>query len=122
MPLPSPFSELPKNRPAPSARIAGSDATFEQAELPGHVVPVVSANGANGGIVWATEIGGYTPRAPVVLHAFDATNLSNQLYVSPPSGGGAAGTAVKFSVPVVANGKVYVGCQGSITVFGLLPN
>ena len=37
-----PFSELPKKRPAPSARIAGSAAMFEQAELPGQVVPVVS--------------------------------------------------------------------------------
>ena len=36
------FSELPKKRPAPSALIAGSAATFEQAEFPGQVVPVAS--------------------------------------------------------------------------------
>ncbi len=85
-------------------------------------VPVISANGSTGAIVWATEIGGYTPGGPVILYAFDATNLASQLYASPSSGAGAAGTAVKFSVPTVANGKVYVGGQGSLTVFGLLPN
>lgn len=84
-------------------------------------VPVVSANGTGGGIVWATEIGGYSPVSPVILYALDATNLSNQVYASPSSGSGAAGTAVKFTVPTVANGKVYLAGQGQLTVFGLLP-
>jgi hypothetical protein len=42
VPSPRLFSELPKKRPAPSARIAGSAAMFEHAALPGQVVPVVS--------------------------------------------------------------------------------
>jgi hypothetical protein len=86
------------------------------------VIPTISANTTSGGIVWALEIGGYTPGNPVILHAFNATNLASEIYTSPSSGTGAAGTAVKFSVPTVANGKVYAGGQGSITVFGLLPN
>jgi len=84
-------------------------------------IPAISANGNGGGIVWAQEIGGYKPGAPAVLYAFDATNVATQLYVSANSGAGAAGNAVKFTVPTVANGKVYVGGQGQVTAFGLLP-
>ena len=84
-------------------------------------VPAVSANGASGGIVWALNIGAY-PSGPAVLNAYDATNLASQLYSSPASGTGAAGNAVKFAVPTVANGKVYVGTQGRLDVFGLLPD
>ncbi len=83
--------------------------------------PSISANATFGGIVWALDIGGYRPSGPAVLYAFDATNVSSLLYTSPTSGSGVAGTAVKFSIPTVANGKVYVGGQGQLTVFGLLP-
>jgi hypothetical protein len=83
--------------------------------------PVVSADDATGGIVWALDISAY-PSGPAVLNAYDATNVTTQLYGSPASGTGAAGNAVKFTVPTVANGKVYVGTQGQLDVFGLLPN
>ena len=83
--------------------------------------PAVSANGISNGIVWALDIGAY-PNGPAVLYAYDATNLAVELYASPASGAGAAGVAVKFTVPTIANGKVYVGGQASVSVFGLLPN
>jgi hypothetical protein len=84
-------------------------------------VPAISANGTSNGIVWALDISAY-PGGPAVLNAYDATNLATQLYSSPTSGTGAAGNAVKFAVPTVANGRVYVGTQGRLDVFGLLPD
>ncbi len=84
-------------------------------------VPAVSANGTSGGIVWALDISAY-PTGSAILNAYDATNLGSLLYSSPASGTGAAGLAIKFAVPTVANGKVYVGSQGQFDVFGLLPN
>jgi len=87
--------------------------------------PVVSSNGATNGIVWALDTtnngtNSSATSAPAILFAYDATNL-NKLYSSPTSGAGAAGNAVKFTVPTVANGKVYVGTQTELSVFGLLP-
>lgn len=84
--------------------------------------PVTSSNGSTAGIVWALDTSGYVASSPAVLHAYDATNLANELYVSPSSTGGPAppaGPAVKFAVPTVANGKVYIGTQNELSVFGL---
>jgi len=83
--------------------------------------PAVSASGTTGGIVWAVDVSAY-PSGPAVLNAYDATNVSTRLYNSPSSGTGAADKAVKFVVPTVANGKVYIGTQGELDVYGLLPN
>lgn len=83
--------------------------------------PVVSANNTSNGIVWVLDISAY-PNGPAVLNAYDATDVSKLLYSSPTSGSGAAGNAIKFAVPTVANGRVYLGTQGRLDVFGLLPN
>lgn len=77
--------------------------------------PSISANGATNGIVWAVENSGAS------LHAFDATNLGNELYDSSTTGGRDSFSGNKFITPVVANGKVYVGTPNSVAVFGLLP-
>jgi len=81
--------------------------------------PSVSANGTSGGVVWAIDISGYQT-GPAILNAYNATNLASLLFSSPTSGTGAAGLATKFSVPTVANGKVYIGTQGQFDVFGLI--
>ena len=78
--------------------------------------PSISANGAGNGIVWTAENSN-----PAVLHAFDATNLSHELYNSNQAGGrDQFGAGNKFITPTIANGKVYVGTTNGVGVFGLL--
>jgi hypothetical protein len=89
--------------------------------------PLVSASsGSANGIVWALDSSAYgTPccsNGPAVLHAYDATNVGTELWNSTQGTGNAAGNAVKFTVPTVANGKVYVGTRSELSVYGLLPN
>jgi outer membrane protein assembly factor BamB len=78
--------------------------------------PSVSANGARNGIVWATE-----NTNPAALHAYDATDLSRELYNSnqAPSGRDHFGAGNKFITPLIAGGKVYVGTTDGVGVFGL---
>ena len=90
----------------------------------------ISAAGTSNGILWAldnfqwesTSCPG-TTSACQVLYAYDATNLATLLYSSSQASGNRdlSGGAVKFTVPAVANGKVYVGGQKTLTVYGLLP-
>jgi len=80
--------------------------------------PSISSQGTTNGIVWTTE----KVTGPSVLHAYDATNLATELWNSGNSAADQAGQGVKFTVPTVANGKVYVGTVGEISVYGLSPN
>ncbi len=81
--------------------------------------PSVSANGTTNSIVWAIDTSSYSSGGNSVLHAYDATNLSSELYNSNQAGArDAMGGATKFTVPTVVNGKVYVGSRNQLTVFG----
>ncbi len=89
----------------------------------GRIGMTISANGSQdgSGILWES-IGDYNQDTPGTLHAYDASNLANELWNSdmnsdrdqmPP--------VTKFVPPTVANGKVYVpGLTNVITVYGLL--
>ena len=80
----------------------------------------ISANGANSGILWTLQTGG--AGVPGILHAYDATDLSKELYNSSQAGArDALDEWDKFSVPVVANGEVFVTSTSRLTVYGLLP-
>jgi hypothetical protein len=82
----------------------------------------VSSNGTSNGIVWVVEGDGYAPSNPAVLHAFDATNLATELYDSTQAGSrDQAGPSGKFTVPTVYGGKVFVGTQTELDVYGTLP-
>ena len=79
--------------------------------------PAVSANGTANGIVWAVENG-----STGVLHAYDASDLTKELYNSNQAAGSRDHFSDnKFIAPMIANGKVYVGTTNSVAVFGLLP-
>ena len=72
-----------------------------QFAFPG-ATPSISANGDQDGIVWAIQ-----NAQPAVLVAYDANDLSTELYNSSASGNRDQLTGgVKFVVPTVANGKV----------------
>ena len=79
--------------------------------------PVISANGTTNPILWAIDsVGG-----SAVLRAFDANNLATELYDSQQNPArDLAGNYVKFTVPTVINGKVYVGADSQVSVYGLL--
>jgi len=101
-----------------NAQLAGmaSSQTGNTFGYPG-ATPSISANGTSNAIVWAAENG-----STAVLHAYDATNLSHELYNSNQASGGRDqfGTGNKFITPMITNGKVYVGTTNGVGVFGLL--
>jgi len=78
--------------------------------------PGISANGASNAILWAVE-----NTDPAVLHAYDASDLSHELYNSNQAGArDQFGTGNKFITPTIANGQVFVGTTNGVGVFGLL--
>ncbi|MGB8538124.1 MAG: chitobiase/beta-hexosaminidase C-terminal domain-containing protein, partial [Acidobacteriaceae bacterium] len=83
--------------------------------------PVVSSNGTQNAIVWALETDLYNSNGSSILYAFNAANVAQELYGSNQnSTRDDAGPAVKFTVPVITNGKAYVGAGGQVDVYGLL--
>ncbi len=110
--------------------------SFNTFRFPG-ATPSVSANGTANGIVWVLESGALDsmtdqPTTPAILHAYQAApfvncigNICNasqyllELYNSSQAGSrDQLDTAVKFAVPTISNGKVYVGTNSTLTVLG----
>ena len=80
--------------------------------------PSISGNARANLILWATS-----NTSPAVLYAYNANDLADELYDSNQASGGRDhfGNGNKFITPTIANGKVYVGTQTGVGVFGLLP-
>ncbi len=93
-----------------------SSQTSNKFGYPG-TTPSISAAGTSNGIVWAVENG-----STAVLHAYDATDLSHELYNSNQAATSRdqLGPGNKFITPTIANGKVYVGTTNGVAVFGRL--
>jgi uncharacterized protein YjdB len=114
---------------------AQSDTSDYQNEGTYGTSPFISANGTSDGIVWYINQGNPLQNATKAtptsasLVAYDASNYPTQLYSSTTNSGDTPGYGIKFSSPVVANGKVYVSTatdlttvsnpQGEIDVYGL---
>jgi len=77
--------------------------------------PSISQNGTANGIVWTIE------RNTHELRAYNAHDLSQVVYTSGQAGGNRdqfLGTSIKFSVPTVADGRVFVGTSKGLMIFG----
>jgi hypothetical protein len=98
---------------------SATSATANSFGYPGTTPSVSCAPGNQSAIVWAYE---NASSGDAVLHAYDAVNLTQELYNSTqaPNKRDAFGAANKFIVPTICNGKVYVATQNSVGVFGLL--
>ncbi len=95
--------------------------------------PFLSANGNTNGVMWMIDagqpLGSPEPPTNATLRAYDATNLADQLYNSGQNSADTPGYGIKFSSPIVANGKVYINTghdlvtatkpQGELDVYGL---
>lgn len=87
--------------------------------------PAVSANGAQDGIVWVVSSKSWNgPPRTAVLHAADASNIGHELWNSEQnSARDRAGIGLRFNIPTIVNGHVYIGARSEVNVYGLLqPN
>jgi hypothetical protein len=85
--------------------------------------PEISANGDRDGVVWVVSSKGWdSPDRTAVLHAADAAEIGHELYNSEINAvRDRAGTALRFNMPMIASGHVYVGAKSEVDVYGLLP-
>ena len=81
----------------------------------------LSSNGIMNGIVWEIDNSNYGGSGPSILRAYDASNVATELYNSSQAGSrDTAGLALKFTVPTIAGGKVFIGTANEVNVYGLL--
>src|SRR5262249_33747940 len=88
--------------------------------------PSISSNGTAGssGIMWALRSDGYGINGTESLYAYNAEDLTSLLWSSTnvQARDEIGGSSVKFTMPIVSNGHVFAGANGTLTVYGLLAN
>lgn len=84
--------------------------------------PTISANSEKDGIVWTVSGRNWQiiPEKIAMLHAFDAGDVTKELYNSEDSDRDRAGISIRFAIPTVMNGRVYIGTRNEVDVYGLL--
>ncbi len=85
--------------------------------------PTVSADDTKNGIVWVLSSKAWNGSDQnAILFAYDATNVTREIYNSDQNPTrDRAGMALRFAIPTIANGRVYIGTRRRIDVYGLLP-
>jgi hypothetical protein len=98
-------------------------AASANAFAPVSATPTVSANGSRDAIVWLLRSqGGNSSERSAVLYAYDAADVTRELYDSGQNPArDRAGLSLRFNIPTVVNGHVYVGTKHEVDVYGLLP-
>jgi hypothetical protein len=98
-------------------------AASANAFAPVSATPTVSANGSRDAIVWLLRSqGGNSSERSAVLCAYDAADVTRELYDSGQNPArDRAGLSLRFNIPTVVNGHVYVGTKHEVDVYGLLP-
>jgi hypothetical protein len=84
----------------------------QSAMVAGEHSPVLSANGTSDGILWQLQGSGF--------QAFDAMTLQRVYSASQSNGRDVLPSLPHFAQLMEVNGKVYVGTNSSLVVFGLL--
>lgn len=101
-----------------------SDRPVKMGQIPVYVhgaTASLSANRTNNGILWEIDNSNHDNGGPAILRAYDATDVSKELYNSTQAGSrDVAGAALKFTVPTIAGGKVFVGTSNELDIYALL--
>jgi hypothetical protein len=83
--------------------------------------PMISASPGGNAVVWALDNNASQTGGVSILRAYDATNVGSELYSSATLAADKGGILIKFTLPVIANGHVYVAGSNQLTVYGLAP-
>jgi hypothetical protein len=83
--------------------------------------PMISASPGGNAVVWALDNNASQTGGVSILRAYDATNVGSELYSSATLAADKGGILIKFTLPVIANGHVYVAGANQLTVYGLAP-